>query len=151
MGDIDWLEWHDGLLTGHAAIDEEHRTFARLISTLSEVPDVGLLDALEAALEAARAHFGHEDKVMEDTQFPPRGCHMGEHTAVLASMTAVRARLTRGETQPARLLAAELTRWFPAHVQHLDSALAHWIFKQSVNAKPLVFRRSLGSSIQEAA
>lgn len=151
MRDTELLDWHDGLLVGHTAIDQEHREFSALIRRLGEAPDSGLEVALDAVLVAARAHFSHEDSVMEDSQFPPRGCHIREHAAVIASMTGVKTRLAHGEVQPVRQLANELTRWFPAHVQHLDSALAHWICKQSAGAKPLVFRRSTGPSPEREA
>jgi len=149
MRDTDLLDWHDGLLIGHTTIDQEHREFVDLIRKLSKAPDNELAQALEVVLLAARAHFAHEDEVMESSQFPPRGCHIGEHAAVIASMTAVRSRLAQGEVEPVRQLADELTRWFPAHVQHLDSALAHWICKQTVGAKPLVFRRAAGVALHQ--
>ncbi len=147
MIDTEPLVWHDGLLIGHAAIDREHQEFANLIGALVDASDEDLAPALDRVLNVARAHFEHEDKVMSDTHFPPRGCHIGEHAAVLASMTAVKARLECGETELARGLADELGRWFPAHVQHLDSALAHWICKQTAGGKPLVFRRLAGTPL----
>ncbi len=147
MIDTEPLVWHDGLLIGHTVIDPEHKEFANLIGALVDAPDEDLKRALDRVLSVARAHFEHEDKVMYETQFPPRGCHIDEHAAVLASMTAVKARLECGEIEPARGLADELVRWFPAHVQHLDSALAHWICKQTAGGKPLVFRRLAGTSL----
>lgn len=148
MSDSDLLAWHDGLLIGHSAIDQEHQEFAALIRNLSAASDSLLAVALELVLDSARTHFSREDELMEGSDFPPRKCHMGEHAAVLASMLAVKTRLEQGETEPVRRLAAELSRWFPAHVQHLDSALAHWICKQAAGAKPIVFRRFGEQSMQ---
>ncbi|WP_243736744.1 bacteriohemerythrin [Cupriavidus sp. L7L] len=140
------MYWHDGLLIGHSSIDDEHRQFAALIQSLREAPVERLAEMLEELLQLARTHFLHEDRLMEATAFPPRKCHIGEHAAVLASISGVQARLVRGEVEVARRLAEELERWFPAHVQHLDSALAHWICKQQVGAKPVVLRRNLEAS-----
>ncbi|MBP0630538.1 hemerythrin family protein [Cupriavidus sp. AcVe19-1a] len=139
------MYWHDGLLIGHSAIDDEHRRFAELIQSLREAPADRLPEMLEELLRLARTHFQHEDSLMEATAFPPRKCHIGEHAAVLASISGVQARLVHGEVAIARRLAEELERWFPAHVQHLDSALAHWICKQQVGAKPVVLRRNVGA------
>jgi hemerythrin-like metal-binding protein len=133
--------WQDSLLIGHPLIDDEHRQFAALIGALRDAPAGSLAEVLGALLDQAQAHFGHEDRLMEETGFPPRQCHIGEHSAVLASMRAVQARLERGDVAIARRLAAELARWFPAHVQHLDSALAHWICMQAAGVKPIVFRK----------
>ncbi|MEO7402205.1 MAG: hemerythrin, partial [Burkholderiales bacterium] len=55
-----------------------------------------------------------------------------------------------GEIDAARRLAKELRDWFPGHAQHLDSALAHWMFKRSYGGKPVVLRRrpqSVGDSL----
>ena len=40
----------------------------------------------------------------------------------------------------ARRVADELAAWFPPHVQHLDSALTHWLCKLQHGAKPVVLR-----------
>ncbi len=42
--------------------------------------------------------------------------------------------------QLARRVADELAAWFPPHVQHLDSALTHWLCKLQHGAKPVVLR-----------
>lgn len=146
------MYWHDGLLIGHSAIDDEHRRFAALIESLREAPVERLAEMLDELLQLAQAHFLHEDGLMEATDFPPRKCHIGEHKAVLASISGVQARLARGEVAVVRRLAEELEQWFPAHVQHLDSALAHWLCKQRVGAKPVVLRRNLAARpVAEAA
>jgi len=137
----------DELLIGHPAIDNEHLEFLALIRTLRDAPVETLSNVMNTLHQLARSHFGHEDRLMEETEFPPRKCHIGEHAAVLASMAAVRNRLENGDVAVARRLADELDHWFPAHVQHLDSALAHWICKQTAGAKPLVFRRRVTSAL----
>ncbi|MES2784211.1 MAG: hypothetical protein V4684_02015, partial [Pseudomonadota bacterium] len=47
-----------------------------------------------------------------------------------------------------RRLADELAHWFPAHVQHLDSALAHWVSKRRTGGKPIVLRRNVSRLAQ---
>ena len=80
---------------------------------------------------------------MTQTQFPPRDCHIDEHNAVLRSIEEVRQLLSVGRVDVARSLVAELVNWFPGHATHLDSALAHWMFKQKNDGKPVVIRRGL--------
>ncbi|GAB2459710.1 hypothetical protein GCM10027082_08260 [Comamonas humi] len=134
--------WSDSLLLGHAAIDEEHGRLAELIDRMQRAGVPDMVPALEAVLRHAAAHFAAENELMLATGFPPRDCHIREHEAVLASLRGVRKRLEHGEVDVARRLAGELAAWFPAHVQHLDSALSHWLCKLQHGAKPLVLRRS---------
>ena len=68
-----------------------------------------------------------KNKMMEETKFPPRQCHIDEHMAVLNSLTEVRELLTKGHFNIGASLVNELAKWFPGHVTHLDSALSHWI------------------------
>jgi len=78
---------------------------------------------------------------MQETEFPPRQCHMDEHAAVLASIAEVQEVVAKGNLVEARRLATALADWFPRHTAHLDSALSHWMSKLRWGAKPVVIRR----------
>lgn len=140
------LSWHDGLLLGDARMDREHEEFVALVAALKLAPDDDLAARLDAFATHAAAHFASEDHSMAETDFPPRACHTDEHAAVLHSVAAVRQRLAQGDVAVARRLADELEAWFPAHVVHLDSALAHWLCKRRLGGKPVVVRRRIDSS-----
>jgi hemerythrin len=135
------LEWTDELLIGHPAMDEEHAEFVRLVRELQACADADLRACFERFSEHAAAHFAAEDRWMTDTGFPPRGCHMDEHAAVLQSIEEVGRLVHRGDVAEGRRLAQALADWFPRHAQHLDSALAHWICKRLHGGKPVVLRR----------
>jgi len=146
MSDIDTsasFVWHDDLLLGHAPMDHEHETLAQLIGALNQAADEDLAAALDALAAHATQHFESENASMTETAFPPRDCHIDEHAAVLRSVQAVQQRLAQGDFAVARRLGAELEAWFPAHVQHLDSALSHWLCKLRLGGKPVVLRRRL--------
>ena len=135
--------WHDGLLLGHTPMDEEHETFVHLMGALMHARDETLASALDALAAHAQQHFETENAWMAETGFPARACHTDEHAAVLGSVQGVQHRLAQGDFAVARRLCAELQAWFPAHAQHLDSALAHWLCKLRLGGKPVVLRRSL--------
>jgi hemerythrin-like metal-binding protein len=138
---IEPFVWTDSLLLGHGPIDEEHEEFANLICDMQRAEDDGLHAALNVLLEHAVEHFAAEDTLMAATAFAARECHAKEHEAVLSTMRGVQKRLDRGDCEVARTLATELAAWFPAHVQHLDSALSHWLCKRQYGGKPIVLRR----------
>lgn len=134
------LAWSDSMSLGHPRLDDEHQRLAALIAQLQKALDDDLHAALKAVLEEAAAHFAVENDLMTATGFPPRECHIKEHEAVLGTLRGVAERLARGEHAVARRLSAELAAWFPAHVQHLDSALSHWLCKLQHGGKPVVLR-----------
>ena len=62
---------------------------------------------------------------MESTNFPPKGCHIGEHDRVLAIVQQVRGMVEGGDYAIGRRLAEELVPWFNQHAQTMDAALAY--------------------------
>lgn len=132
------LAWSDSMSLGHPRLDDEHQRLAALIAQFQKALDDDLQAALKAVLDEATAHFAVENDLMTATGFPPRECHIKEHEAVLGTLRGVAERLARGEHTVARRLSAEVAAWFPAHVQHLDSALSHWLCKLQHGGKPVV-------------
>lgn len=136
------FRWTDEFVLGYNEMDDVHREFFDVVSQLLHSTDAAMLDALDRFAAHARDHFGTEDRWMSETDFPPRDCHIGEHAAVMESAAGVRERVSAGDYAIGRSFARELVRWFPGHAQHLDSALAHWMFKRSYGGKPVVLRRN---------
>ncbi len=141
LDDAAGFPWSDRYLLGHGAMDDTHREFVALVDALLTVPDEDLSRALEAFAHHAREHFGQEDAWMSQQDFPARECHVDEHAKVLASVGEVQQLLALGETSIVRELAQALMHWFPAHADHMDSALAGWLVERRHGARPLVWRR----------
>ena len=137
------LAWSDALLLGHGPMDRTHREFVDVVQTMIAGADADLVAGLRAFIAHAQAHFGEEDQAMAETAFPAAGCHADEHAAVLHSAHEVLGRIEAGDVAIGREFAAELARWFPSHVAHLDSALAHWLVKRRHGGAPVVLRREL--------
>ena len=137
------LNWSDEWLLGYTPMDQEHEEFVKQIARMQEANETELLGLLDSFYLLAKQHFKTENNWMTQTQFPPRDCHIDEHNAVLRSIEEVRQLLSVGRVDVARSLVAELANWFPGHATHLDSALAHWMFKQKNDGKPVVIRRGL--------
>jgi hemerythrin len=135
--------WSDAFLLGYTPIDDEHREFVAAIRALIDASDAELVSRLEAFAAVAKAHFDSENALMEQTEFPPRECHMDEHAAVMRSVAEVRPELAAGNIQAARGLGAALENWFPGHADYLDSALAQWMCKRALGGKPVVLRRNI--------
>jgi hemerythrin len=141
------LHWHDGLLLGYAPMDAVHQAFVDDVAAVQTAPDEHLPALMAKLIAHAQEHFAEEDQWMEQTQFPPRDCHIQEHAAVMKSMLEVQALLDQGHTAICRDLADELARWFPGHADYLDSALAAWMCKQRHGGKPVVLRPALARQL----
>lgn len=139
------LSWSDEFLIGDPAMDAMHQEFVTRVEALATAEDARVTSELNLLANHLHDHFESENALMLATAFPPRRCHVEEHSAVLRSVEGVRRRVLGGDEAAARRLGEELSRWFPLHVTHLDSALAQWLFKHRHGGKPLLVRRHIRS------
>ena len=135
------IAWTDALLVGHALLDHLHRDFVGALTATQTCADADVMANLRALAGSAKRQFDQEDRWMHESGFPPRDCHAEEHAAVMASFALVADQVETGDVAEGKRLAAALADWFPRHVAHLDSALAHWLFKQHSAGTPVVLRR----------
>jgi hemerythrin len=126
---------------GLAEIDAAHEAFSLHLAVLRGAAPAQQRGALEAFAVHCRAHFDTEAQLMADSGFPGPDCHLDEHAAVLRSLDEVLSLHDLAPVLPR--LAAALGDWFPAHVDHLDSALAAWVVKRRTGGVPLVLRRAV--------
>lgn len=126
------------IVLGFAPMDGIHAEFELLLRACCECSDAELHVQLQGLVRHLRSHFAEEDAWMSETGFPPRGCHMDEHAAVLRSAAEVVPRVAMGEVTVGRRFVAELARWFPGHADYLDAALAAWMCKRRFGGKPVV-------------
>lgn len=143
MTDRQGLPWTDAFLLGFEAMDDTHREFVEVVDRLLTCPDDDLAAAMREFIVHAEAHFGQEKAWMEETDFPPRDCHIDDHNAVMESAYQVEDLVRSGDVAVGREFATELGRWFPSHADYLDSALAQWMAKKKLGGVPVVLRRNL--------
>lgn len=136
------LHWSDDFLLGYPPMDEVHHEFVDIVGAMLRCPDEELLGHLRAFVAHAVSHFDQEAAWMDATDFPAADCHKSEHAKVLASAREVEALVAGGNTTIGRLLAEELAKWFPAHADYLDSALAQWLARRRLGGVPVVLRRT---------
>lgn len=138
--------WSDDRLLGFKPLDDIHKEFYATTLDLLICDESNLSSALAAFREHAERHFGEEDEWMRSTDFPPRECHIDEHSAVLDTVYQLQALAAEGRATPHLIhdFAMHLFEWFPGHATHLDSALAAWMCKRTLGGKPVVFKRGLG-------
>lgn len=134
--------WSDARVLGFASMDDTHKEFYEVAFRLVTCTDA---TALEAITQFETHAISQEDEWMRSTSFPPRECHIREHSAVLVSVREVREAVEGGRAGAdlAHELGMNLFNWFPGHADYLDSALAAWMTKRAMGGKPVVFRRSL--------
>lgn len=118
------LAWSDQLAIGQSLMDDTHREFVAQLNRVGEAADDGVLTALDDFIAHTEAHFSQEEQWMDAIEFPPRGCHRGEHEKIMETVRAVRTRVAAGDARLGRTLAEALAEWFPQHATSMDAILA---------------------------
>ena len=133
------MEWDDRYLVGHQAMDDTHREFATLVQR----------NAARRRRRTSRARSTRscgmqrstsrlEQRLMERYGFPPRDLPRRRARA-RAGVDARGSLARRGRRHRRRSPAgAGAGRLVPGHSDHMDSALATWVFKKVANGAPVV-------------
>lgn len=118
-------------------MNHDHAEFvelrAALLTALARKAGPAEVDALlDRLLEHTRSHFAEENRLMQETGFPPYPMHKGEHDRVLDDMETRIARWKAGRDTKALSdwLEVVLVDWFVSHVSTMDYITARFIKAQ---------------------
>lgn len=117
-----------------AFMNHDHAEFIelreQLLAALAKEGNHAEVDALlDRLLEHTRTHFGEEERLMREAQFPPYPMHKGEHDRVLAEMEARVTEWKQGNDAAALhgWLDKWVGNWFVNHVSTMDFMTARFI------------------------
>ena len=102
----------------------------KLLGLLSDpAPDARVDTLLDELLEHTRHHFAEEERLMQESRFPPYPMHKGEHDKVLADMAAKVEGWKREHDSAAlrQWLDRGVGDWFVNHVSTMDFVTARYI------------------------
>ena len=118
-------------------MNRDHAEFVELrealLSMLARKAGPAEVDALlDRLLEHTRSHFAEENRLMQETGFPPYPMHKGEHDRVLDDLESRIARWKAGRDTKALndWLEVGLVDWFVSHVSTMDYITARFIKAQ---------------------
>lgn len=129
------MEWNETLVLDRGVMDETHREFIDLLNRLAEAPETEMLAVLDEFIAHTEAHFGQEQRWMEQMAFPPTDCHVNDHVGVLQVAQEVRKRAAAGETRFGPILARAVAEWFATHAASMDHVLALYMKEVGFNPR----------------
>jgi len=120
-----------------AFMNRDHAEFValrdRLLALLStQAPAAEVDTLLDELLVHTRHHFAEENRLMQETGFPPYPMHKGEHDRVLGDMESriARWKQERDATALSNWLEVDIVDWFVSHVSTMDFITARFIKAQ---------------------
>jgi hemerythrin len=118
------MEWNESLVLDRGVMDATHEEFVELLNRLADAPEDQMVAVIDEFIAHTVAHFAQEQRWMEQMEFPPLHCHVGEHDSVMQIAHEVRRRAAAGETRFGRVLAEAVAEWFANHAASMDAVLA---------------------------
>jgi hemerythrin len=113
---------------GVAAFDAEHKVLAGLMSRMHAVlvqdhDRVLATRLMEELIAEARAHFAHEERVLEEIGFPGLAAHAEEHAALLQDARGLQRQFLAGGLS-VLVFPSFLKNWLIPHMQQSDRTYA---------------------------
>lgn len=128
------MEWNDALALDQGVMDDTHREFIELLNRLADAPEDRMLAVLDEFIAHTEAHFGQEQRWMEQMAFTATECHVNDHQGVMQVALEVRKRAAAGETRFGPVLAKAVAEWFATHASSMDHVLA--LYMKDVGFNP---------------
>ncbi len=116
-------EGHGAYAVGIPSIDALHVELEERLAALVRAGDAAQAE-LVALQDHLQRHFGHEEALMREVDFPMADCHAREHASVVEVVTEVQRLLAEGDTGPLGRLAPAMLEWFRVHAAGMDAVLA---------------------------
>ncbi|EGB16422.1 hemerythrin-like metal-binding protein [Pseudodesulfovibrio mercurii] len=131
------------LTLGVRELDEQHETLFRMLDRIDTVsPDMyrqldddetdAMLDIMNDLKDAALQHFGYEENLMDETDYPGLDDQQDAHERFIDDLIRLEAELMNGTSVPPVKLHAFLADWFADHVRELDRPFAEFRNKSAI-------------------
>lgn len=96
------MEWEDRMNVGVREIDAEHRHLVSLLNQLFDAMQQGigrekLGYILDSLVDYTDAHFRHEEKLFETTEYPASESHKKEHNNLRRQVIEIQNKYKSGE------------------------------------------------------
>jgi len=129
--------WDEGLGTGIASIDQEHRLQVSLVNALEEVLRQGKDRALGAKtlqqlVDFTSVHFHAEELMMRLYAYPQHDAHAMEHGRLLDQIDQIRRSTEADDAARALELIQSLRTWLTSHIRSMDQGFALWCAKNGI-------------------
>ena len=119
-----YFEWMESYSVGISELDDDHKVLVSLVNDLvvlvnGEKKDTALGEILERLMDYTVFHFGREERLFEETDYPEADVHRRSHDRFVRRLVEFHMH-HRKKTLKTTDLATFLMDWLMTHIQHED-------------------------------
>ena len=139
-GESQFMTFTQSLSVGYNAIDEQHIRWIDLINAVYNSLSSGssrdvLGKVLKDLVDYTVWHFGFENKMMAEYNYPDKESHMKLHRDFIAEIKNLESRYDSGEEIMGVNVLEFLKDWLSDHIMKIDTKLG--AFLESKGARPV--------------
>ena len=110
---------------GIVEMDSTHNEFLVACEQLKAASGGDFVQQFATLVDHTRDHFNNENRLMEESGFPPIHIHQGEHARVIGELEQAAEQLKQNENAFEHgAMVDGLLEWFEMHLRTMDAALA---------------------------
>ena len=130
-----YIAWKNFYTVNNPLLDSEHKQIIENINELyvamnSPMDSVAKKHVLERLVEYTQTHFDHEEKIMQEVDYPSLAAHKALHDDMRRQTIGLRTHLT---LVTARDVLVFLKEWWLGHIQGEDKKYASYVQPAAVS------------------
>jgi hemerythrin-like metal-binding protein len=135
------IEWRQEWRIGIAHLDAQHHRLVDLLADLQRQmnatgPRVSTLHALVALSAYIDLHFGDEEQLMRQINFPKREEHQAAHGRFVERVNQFVQAVRQGNTELSEEISYFLEHWIVHHIANSDVQIAAFIKAERIELTP---------------
>lgn len=132
------LEWNDSLSIKVAEVDTQHKWLVGMVNKLydsmkGEKGEVMLLGIVGEMRRYTEVHFGTEEKLMDQYEYPDTAAHKAEHRDFIAKVTQVENDCKSGKSTLSMEVLNFLGNWLVTHINGTDKTMGVFLSGKGVS------------------
>jgi len=133
-----FFEWKDELAGGIETFDDDHKQLIHLINQFESAAHYNQGElfeekALSELVDYTKHHFGSEEKLMQEHNYPEFEAHKAQHEAMIKKVnTFLESYQNSDSDQAIEEIAAYLKYWLVNHIISVDKRAARYLSEAGV-------------------
>ncbi len=129
---MSFIEWNDALSVGLVEMDDDHKKLVGIVNTLNDVVTSeqsmdAVSDVLDELISYTQWHFRHEERLMQQFEYPDYFDHKQEHEKLVNQAVTLAGFFDDGDHSVPQKLLLFLKDWLEIHIQETDSKTGQYL------------------------
>ncbi len=123
------FKWESSYSVGDKVLDEQHRKIFNLGNEISNLDNTNIKKTIMSLFKHTRGHFDHEEKLMQEVEFPGFEEHRELHNDLIEKLGSIELKSPNNNHCNSYILRKLVYDWIIDHIMHQDKIFFNY-YKQ---------------------